>query len=250
MPAARPKTPCRFGPCLCAPPASIVWHWLHLRTARVWSLDRCALSSQPRRTSSVRAIAAPRPRLVLKIFAPLSPLPIGHCVASFLVIGGSDPQISAFILRAAVLEASLAVVSTCCVRTVSPCVALRCTNQPQKNGSKTRYSGDKTELRKEHRRFCQKRSKRPPPCARAIAHPAANRNAREDSFRPEERRLRREGAVVFSPCLLLVLPPTAQATRRGRRVCAFYVPLGRCRCAQFWVRVCSSACPANTSERP
>ena len=31
VPAARPKTPCRFGPCLCAPPASIVWHWLHLR---------------------------------------------------------------------------------------------------------------------------------------------------------------------------------------------------------------------------
>ena len=31
VPAARPKTPWRFGPCLCAPPASIVWHWLHLR---------------------------------------------------------------------------------------------------------------------------------------------------------------------------------------------------------------------------
>ena len=31
VPAARPKTPCKFGPCLCAPPASIVWHWLHLR---------------------------------------------------------------------------------------------------------------------------------------------------------------------------------------------------------------------------
>ena len=69
--------------------------------ARMVSRSLRSLLSTARRMSSVREIAAPRPRLVLKIFAPLSPLPIGHCVSSFLAIGGADPRISAFILCAA-----------------------------------------------------------------------------------------------------------------------------------------------------
>ena len=152
--------------------------------ARMVSRSPRSRLSTARRMSSVHAIAAPRPRLVLKIFAPLSPLPIGHCVSSFLAIGGADPQISAFILRAAVLEASLAVVSTCCVRTVSPCVALRCTNQPQKNGSKTRYSGDKTELRKEHR-LCQNVEAAAVASARAIAGFPAQERSRETPSAPK-----------------------------------------------------------------
>ena len=73
VPAARPKTPWRFGPCLCAPPASIVWHWLHLRLCSefmhawsrrhrraYWSLDRCAalLSQRAQKVSGCGAAAA------------------------------------------------------------------------------------------------------------------------------------------------------------------------------------------------
>lgn len=29
VPAARPRRPCRLGPCLCGPPASTVWHCAH-----------------------------------------------------------------------------------------------------------------------------------------------------------------------------------------------------------------------------
>ena len=97
--------------------------------ARMVSRSLRSLLSTARRMSSVREIAAPRPRLVLKIFAPLSPLPIGHCVSSFLAIGSADPQISAFILRAAASKLLAAVGSTCCTLTVSPCVALRCTDR-------------------------------------------------------------------------------------------------------------------------
>ena len=58
------------------------------------------------------------------------------------------------------------------------CVALCCAalHEALKNARKKRYSGDKTELRKEHCRFA-KSSKRPPPCARAIAgFPAQERS--------------------------------------------------------------------------
>ena len=59
---------------------------------------------------------------------------------------------------------------------MSPCVPLRCTNH-KKNGSKTRYSGDKTELRKEHRRFCQNAQAAAVASARAIAgFPAQERS--------------------------------------------------------------------------
>merc|ERR1719412_698722 len=73
---------------------------------------------------------------------------MAHCFASFLGIGSADPRISAFILCAAVLEAK-----PCCglYALCTHCVALcsAALHEPQKNGSKTRYSGDKTELRKE-----------------------------------------------------------------------------------------------------
>ena len=97
--------------------------------ARMVSRSPRSRLSTARRMSSVHAIAAPRPRLVLKIFAPLSPLPIGHCVSSFLAIGGADQRISAFILCAAASKPGAAVCVLCCVRTVSPCVALRCTKR-------------------------------------------------------------------------------------------------------------------------
>ena len=175
-----------------------------------------SLLSTARRMSSVREIAAPRPRLVLKIFAPLSPLPIGHCVSSFLAIGGADPRISAFILRAAVLEASLAVVSTCCVRTVSPCVALRCTNHKrtvrkrataaikQSCGRSTAAFGKIVEATAAMRA-----------CNRGIPSPGTLAG---DSFRPEERRLRREGAVVFC-WLSLPHPASVRARHASRPTC-------------------------------
>ena len=88
--------------------------------ARVRRLSRVvdSLLSTARRMSSVHAIAAPRPRLVLKIFAPLSPLPIGHCFYSFLDGGSADPQISAFILCAAVFEARLCFEVMCALHTL------------------------------------------------------------------------------------------------------------------------------------
>ena len=78
---------------------------------------------------------------------------------------------------------------------------------------------------------CRSGRRRERACNRGIPSPGTLAG---DSFRPEERRLRREGAIVFCPCLLLVLPPIARATRRGRRVCAPSVPMGRCRCGQVW----------------
>ena len=187
--------------------------------------------STARRMSSVHAIAAPRPRLVLKIFAPLSPLPIGHCVSSFLAIGGADPQISAFILRAAVLEASLAVVSTCCVRTVSPCVPLRCTNH--KRTVRKRATAAIKQSCGRSTAFA-KMSKRPPSSARAIAGFPAQERSRETPSAPKSDACDARELWCFAGCLSPILPPIAHPTRRGRRVYVPNVPLGSCRCVRFW----------------
>jgi hypothetical protein len=59
----RPIRPCRLGPCLCAPPASTVWHWLHL------VLKICARTCQ---SHSFLPSTTPSPSLSLSLSLSLS----------------------------------------------------------------------------------------------------------------------------------------------------------------------------------
>ena len=187
--------------------------------------------------------------MVLKIFAPLSPLPIGHCFYSFLDGGSADPQISAFILCAAVFEAK-----PCCGVYVlyTRCVALCCAalHEALKNAPKKRDSSDKTEQRKEHRRFWQK-LEATRACNRESARPTGT--LEPDSSRPESDACDARELWCFagSFCWLSlspILPPIARATRRGRRVHVPNVPLGRLRRVRILGRVLEFM-PVDTSER-
>ena len=154
--------------------ASIVWHWLHLRDARMVSIVAPSPSHGVANAFSVHADrGAMSASLVLKIFAPLSPLPIGHSRRFFSRIGSADPQISALLLRAQPSWKRC----RCAVRYVclyTHCVALCCGRAAHERAKerfvKARYGGDKTEPRKEHRRFWPKGRS-----ATAVAMRACNR---------------------------------------------------------------------------
>ena len=122
------------------------------------------------------------------------------------------------------------------------CAALCCAarHQALKNAPKKHYSGDKTGSGKSTAALPKLEATAAAcACNRTPARPTGT--LEEDSFRPERRRLRREGAWCFAGCLSPILPPTAQATRRGRRVCALNVPTRLLRRPRFLgARVCSA----------
>ena len=94
----------------------------------------------------------------------------------------------------------------------------------KKSGSKAAHGSDKTE---------QGGTLPPPACqiaaerpvsARAHGHPRGKKRSRRTPSVPKDDACDARELWCFAGCLSPILPPTAQATRRGRRVCALNVP--------------------------
>ena len=118
-----------------------------------------------------------------------------------------------------------------------------------KKRRKNQYSGDKTELRKEHRRF-GKMSKRPPPRARVQSRDSQPRNARGGLLPPRRATLAPRGSCGV---LLVVSPPSCLQSRTPRvaaDVSMFQTFLWEAVGAFDFGRMLLMPCPANTSERP
>ena len=118
-----------------------------------------------------------------------------------------------------------------------------------KKRRKKQYSGDKTELRKEHRRFAQNVEASAVASARAIAGSPAQERSRWTPSIPKATPATRGSCGV----LLLVSPPSCLQSRTPRvaaDVSMFQTFLWEAVGAFDFGRMLLMPCPANTSERP
>ena len=81
---------------------------------------------------------------------------------------------------------------------------------------------------------CRSVRRRERACNRRIPSPGT---LEVDSFHPESDACDARQLWCFAACLSPILPPIAHATRRGRCVCAFNIPLGRLRRSRLLERV-------------